>query len=163
LKAVPVVGTVIGGAQLANVAFDMIGSSRSPGLPALPGNFPALPGTGAPPQVGDRGTFQNDPNIAKALEGFAISKANLKTYYRAGVKGYVVMKDRNGDAYGIPKYLAVRFLGYKSAKKPPISVGDWEAVKRADRTVKKVRKVMTTMTRVDKAVGKGGKIKVKGK
>lgn len=139
--------------------------SPSSSLPALPaaGGLPALPGAGAPSIVGDRGWFQNDPNIVAALQPFAISKTNLRVGYRSPIKGYVIRYDSAGDPYAIPKSLARAYLGWKPSKKPPISVGDWEAVKRADRTVKKVRKIMTTMTRVDKAVGKGGKIKIAGR
>lgn len=166
LKAVPGLGTaltVAGG--IASASSLLGGGTRSPGLPQLPGGggFPALPGGGAPAVVGDRGIFQNDPNIVAALQPFAISKTNLRVGYRSPIKGYVIRYDSAGDPYAIPKQLARAYLGWKPSKKPPISVGDWEAVKRADRTVKKVRKIMTTMTRVDKAVGNGGKIKIKGR
>jgi hypothetical protein len=126
------------------------------------GGLPALPGTGGSnPIVGSRSIFRNDPNVVEALKPFAISMHNLRTSYRSPQKGFVIRRDQNGDPFAIPKTMAIKYLGYKNHKKPPISVGDWEAVKRADRTVKKVRKVMTTMTRVDNAVGKGGKVKVK--
>lgn len=169
MKAVPFVGTAL---SVANMASDVMGGfgggggGGGGGMPAMPtaryaGGLPALPGTaGSNPVVGQRGVFRNDPNVVEALKPFAISQHNLRQYYRAPMKGFVVRRDQNGDAFAIPKSMAIKYLGYKSHKKPPISVGDWEAVKRADRTVKKVRKVMTTMTRVDKAVGKGGKIKV---
>lgn len=163
--AIPVVGNVLSLAGGAAAIGSLIGGSKSPGLPQLPaaGGMPALPGAGAPPIVGSRGIFQNDPNIVAALQPFAISKTNLRVGYRSPIKGYVIRYDSAGDPYAIPKSLARAYLGWKPSKKPPISVGDWEAVKRADRTVKKVRKIMTTMTRVDKAVGAGGKIKIKGR
>jgi len=172
VSKIPVVGSVVKSVPFvggALAAADVVGSfnNRSPGqLPMLPtaaatSGLPTLPGTaGSSPVVGQRGWFQNDPNIVAALQPFAISKANLRTSYRSPLKGFVIRYDSNGDAFAIPKALARKYLGWKPSKKPPISVGDWEAVKRADRTVKKVRKVMTTMTRVDKAVGKGGKVKV---
>jgi len=166
LKAVPVVGTVLGAAGAVSSVVNAVsgGGRASVGqLPAMPGNLPALPGTaGAPDIVGSRSVFRDDPNVVEALKPFAIATRNLWTYYRAPIKGYVIRRDSAGDAYAIPKYLAKKYLGYKQHKKPPISVGDWEAVKRADRTVKKVRKIMTTMARVDKAVGKGGKVKIHG-
>jgi len=173
LKAVPFVGTAL---SVANMASDVMGGfggggggGGGGGMPALPtvaryssGGMPALPGSaGSNPVVGQRGIFRNDPNVVEALKPFAISMHNLRTCYRSPQKGFVIRRDQNGDPFAIPKAMAVKYLGYKTHKKPPISVGDWEAVKRADRTVKKVRKVMTTMTRVDKAVGKGGKVKVK--
>jgi len=164
LKATPLVGGALAAADFAG---GLMGGTRSPGqLPMLPtaaatSGLPTLPGTaGSNPVVGQRGWFQNDPNIVAALQPFAISKANLRQSYRSPIKGFVIRYDSNGDPFAIPKTMARKYLGWKPSKKPPISVGDWEAVKRADRTVKKVRKVMTTMTRVDKAVGKGGKVKV---
>jgi len=167
IKAIPVVGTV---ASIGSIGYDVYNAAKGygggggmPALPGMPAGMPALPGTGAAPvKMGERGWFQNDPNIVAALQPWAISKTNLKVSYRSPAKGFVIRYDSNGDPFAIPKKLAQAYLGWKPSKKPPISVGDWEAVKRADRTVKKVHKVMTTMTRVDKAVGKGGKVKVHG-
>jgi hypothetical protein len=174
LGAVPFVGSAL---SIAGMASDVMGGfggggGNSGAMPPMPmasmqgsygGGMPALPGSaGSNSIVGNRSIFRNDPNVVEALKPWAISAYNLRQYYRAPMKGYVIRRDQNGDPFAIPKHLAVKYLGYKNHKKPPISVGDWEAVKRADRTVKKVRKVMTTMTRVDKAVGKGGKIKVSG-
>lgn len=163
--AIPVIGNIAAAAGGVAAVSSMLGGRSGSSLPALPGaaGLPALPGAGAPAIVGDRGIFQNDPNIVAALQPFAISKANLRVGYRSPIKGYVIRYDSAGDPYAIPKSMARAYLGWKPSKKPPISVGDWEAVKRADRTVKKVRKIMTTMTRVDKAVGAGGKIKIKGR
>jgi len=165
LKAVPGVGTALSLAGAATGAYQLLGGGGGGGgLPALPqgftGGVPALPGGGAPPIVGDRSVFRDDPNIVAALQPFAISMRNLKQYYRAPIKGYVIRRDSAGDPYAIPKHLAKKFLGYKSAKKPPISVGEWEAVKRADRTIKKMKKITTTMTYVDKNI-KGGKVAVR--
>lgn len=165
IKAVPVLGTaasVVGG--IATASSLLGGGQRSPGLPQLPGGagLPALPGAGAPPIVGDRGIFQNDPNIIAALQPFAISKTNLRQYYRSPLKGYVIRRDSVGDPYAIPKSMARAYLGWKPSKKPIISVGDWQAVQRADRTVKKMRKVFRTMARVDKSIS-GGKVVIPGK
>ncbi len=162
-KMIPGMGTalsVIGGASAVGSLFG--GSKSGGGLPALPGvgGLPALPGGGAPPIVGDRGWLQNDPNIVAALQPFAISKTNLRMTYRSPLKGYVIRHDSKGDPYAIPKSLARAYLGWKPAKKPPISVGDWNAVRTADRVIKKMRKITTTMTKVDKGI-KGGKVTVK--
>lgn len=148
------------GAAAYSIGNSLTGSSGS-NLPLLPtgGGLPALPGAGAPPIVGDRGWLQNDPNIVAALQPFAISKANLKQCYRSPLKGYVIRYDSKGDPYAIPKSLARAYLGWKPAKKPPLSVGDWQAIQRADRATKKVRRIMTTITRVDKAVS-GGKVRI---
>lgn len=138
------------------------GGGGGSNLPALPGagGFPALPGMGAPGIVGKRGIFQNDPNIVAALQPFAIAKTNLKLCYRSPIKGYVIRYDSAGDPYAIPKKLAQAYLGWRPAKKPPVSVGDWQSLKRADRTVKKFKKIVSMVARVDKNVGKGGKVRV---
>lgn len=160
-KAIPGLGTVVSLAGAGYTAYDLVkGSGGGGGMPTLPSGFgglPALPGQGAPPIVGDRGWFQNDPNIADALKPFAISMTNLRTVYRSPLKGYVVVRDVKGDPYALPKPMARKYAGWRPSKKPPISVGEWEAVKRADRTIKKVKKITATMTRVDKNI-KGGKV-----
>lgn len=166
-KAVPGLGTVMAGASLATGLYNAVsGGSKSPGLPALPQGFagmPALPGgASSSPVVGDRGWLQNDPNIAEALKGWAISKTNLRTAYRSPLKGFVVVRDVNGDPYALPKKMARAYAGWKPSKKPPISVGEWEAVKRADRAAKKVRKAMTVIARVESGI-KGGKVVVRKK
>lgn len=127
------------------------GGGGLPALPGMPGGFPAT--------MGDRGIFRNDPNLPDNLKGWAISKANLKAYYRAP-KGFVIVYDSAGDPYGLPRKLAIMLKLWRPGHKPPISVGDYMAVKRADRTVKKFRKIYSMVARVDKNIGKGGKIKV---
>jgi len=135
------------------------GGGGGGGLPALPG-MSALPGAGMPSVVGNRGIFQNDPNVVAAIKPWAISKANLRVSYRSPVKGFVIRYDEKGDPYAVPKDMARKYLGWKAGHKPPISVGDYQALKRADRTVKKMRKVYSMIQRVDKNIGKGGKVRV---
>lgn len=176
---VPGLGTVVGAVGMAGTAYSAVkagqallrGGGSSAQLPALPGGslaggqtygLPALPGSaGAPPIVGKRSVFRDDPNIAEALKAWAISQRFLRQSFRSPMKGYVIVRDSVGDPYALPKAMAIKYAGYRPAKKPPISVGEWQSLKRADRTVKKVRKVVAMMSRVDKAVGKGGKVKVK--
>lgn len=166
LKAVPGLGTalaVAGGA--ASIASLVGGRGGSGGLPALPsggmGVLP-IPGMGAPETMGQRGIFQNDPNVIEAIKPWAISKANLKTYYRAP-KGFVIVYDQVGDPYALPRKMAQMLRLWKPAAKPPISVGDFKALKRADRTAKKVKKILAMTTRVDRNVGKGGRVLIKKK
>lgn len=125
-------------------------------LPALPGGMPGLPDT-----MGKRGIFRNDANVADMLKDWTISKGDLQTYYRAP-PGFVIIRDAVGDHCAIPRKLAIMLKLWKPAKKPPISVGDWQAVKRADRTVKKMKSIFRTTTRVDKNIT-GGKVNVAGK
>lgn len=165
IGAVPIVGNALalagGVATVSSMVGSRGGAAGLPALPAVSGGLPTLlPGAGAPGIVGDRGLFQNDPNIVAALQPFAISKTNLRIAYRSPIKGFVVVRDSAGDPYALPRALARKYAGWKPSKKPPISVGDWEAVKRADRTIKKVRKITSTMTKVDKAT-RGGKVVIK--
>jgi hypothetical protein len=162
--AIPVVGNVLAAAGGLATVSSMVGGGGggSAGLPMLPsGGLPAIPGQGALAQMGERGWFSNDPNIPDFLKPFAISKGNLKTYYK-GPKGTVIVHDSAGDPYALDRRLAIRFKLWKPAHKPPISVGDWQSVKRADRTVKKMRKIFRTTTRVDSKVT-GGKVVVAGR
>lgn len=159
-----VVKSIPGGAA-AYAAGNLLTSSLGGGggMPALPAGVgglpvPSFPGGMLPPKMGDRGIFQNDPNVIEAIKPWAISKANLKQYYRAP-KGFVIVYDSVGDPYAIPRKMAMWLRLWKPAAKPPISVGDWQAVKRADRTVKKMRKIFRTTTRIDKSIT-GGKVNV---
>lgn len=154
LKAVPVVGNALALAGAASAVSSAFGG-KSSGLPAMPGGLPALPGAsaGGLATMGNRGIFRNDANVADWMKPFTISKGDLRVQYRAP-KGFVVLRDSVGDPYAVPKQVA-RMLGWKPASKPPISVGDWNAVKKADRTVKKMRKIFAVTTRVDKQVTHG--------
>jgi hypothetical protein len=132
-------------------------TGSSGGMPALPtGGFPSLP---TAPGMGSRGVFSNDANVPAMLKEWTISKGDLKFYPRAP-KGFVICYDEKGDPFAIPKKIAMMLKMWRPAKKPPISVGDWQAVKRADRTVKKMKKIFSITTHVDKNIT-GGKIRVK--
>lgn len=157
------VTTVLPGASIAYTAYDagralMGGGSRST-MPALPAgaSMPALPLPGTVPGMGQRSIFRDDPNVPANIEQFVIPERELRTYYRAP-PGFVVLTDPNGQKFGVPKAIA-RQYGWRPAKKPPISVGDWQAVKRADRTVKRMKKIFRQTTAVDRNVS-GGKVVV---
>lgn len=165
-RAIPILGTAVTALSAADMARRALGGGGgAAGLPALPasGGLPTLPGTAmADPRVGMRSIFRDDPNIVEALQPFAIPARELRTYHRAPIKGFVVRYDSAGDPYAIPKTLARKYLGWKPSKKPPISVGEWEAIKRADRASKKIKKAMTTVARVDRNI-RGGKVVVPAK
>jgi len=139
LSKIPVVGT---GLALAGAATTLLsGNSGAPKLPALPGMAPGFGNTGFAgnsPYAGDRGIFQNDPNVPDWMKPAAIAKTNLKTFYRAP-RGYVVMYDAVGDPYGIPRDLARKYLGWKPAKKPLLSIRDTNAIRQAGRAIKKLQ------------------------
>jgi len=157
--AIPIVGNALALAGGAATISSFLGGGGSSGMPALPNlaGGPLMPG-GMNPLMGDRGIFQNDPNIPDFLKPFAISKTNLKQYFR-GPRGTVIVHDEVGDPYALDRKLAIRFKLWRPGHKPPISVGDWQAVKKADRTVKKMKKVFRVTTSVDKHIS-GGKVVV---
>jgi hypothetical protein len=129
-------------------------SGSKGGMPALPAaGMPAFPST-----MGSRGVFSNDANVPAMLKEWTISKGDLKFYPRAP-KGFVICYDEKGDPFAIPKKIAMMLKMWRPAKKPPISVGDWQAVKRADKTVKKMKKIFSVTTHVDKNIN-GGKVRV---
>ncbi|MEJ2746294.1 MAG: hypothetical protein P8123_11525 [bacterium] len=119
------------------------------GLPALPvAQTKAIQSTSpgglpVPWWKGPGGKLQmpwSDPRIPEYLKQFALDDAYLKTYYRAP-RGYVVLRDANGRPFAINKAMAKSFGLWKPRKKPPISVSDWQAFKKAERVEKKLKKI----------------------
>jgi len=137
-SAVPGLGLAMSAASIGTSLMDMGRSSSSSitGMPALP----ALP-----PLAGERSIFRNDPNSSKSVEAVAIAKGDLVVSYRRprghAYKNYVVVRDNNGDPMAVPKTVARQNFGWKPNKKPPISVGQWSAVKKASRVVKTLKKI----------------------
>ena len=147
---------LVPGASLAYTAYD-IGKEFIPqgggggggALPPVPmGGIPGLPSKfrqqmrqpAAPSTMGERSVFRNDPNTIEALKPYAISMHNLSTYYRAP-KGFVVVRDQNGDPMGIPKVMARQMGLWRPSAKPPISATDWRHFKRAAAVSKKLNKI----------------------
>lgn len=128
LKATGIGATVLGIGQA------LIPQGGGGGMPMLPGaaGLPMAPG------MGERSIFRDDPNVVEALKPFAISTRNLKQFFRAP-KGFVIMRDAVGDAYGIPKKIAQQYLGWKPAKKPLLSIRDTSALRRAGTAIKKLQ------------------------
>lgn len=165
LKAAPIVGTAYAAYDIAKDIGNVYGKPKSSRLapPALAGipmlTTPGTGGTGIIPK-GPGGRMQlpwSDPSTPTSLQQFSLDDQYLKTYYRAP-KGYVVVRDANGRPFPMLKWAARKFGMWKPNKKPPISVGEHQAIKRADRAVKKIKKAMTTISRVDRNVSKGGKV-----
>lgn len=148
LKSVPYVGTALTALDLASNVFGGLGGSNASGNTGIGGGLPALPGMpGSNPYAGKRTILGNDPNIAAALQGFAISKSHLRMFYRAP-KGYVIRHDEKGDAYAIPKALARKYLGWKPAKKPLLSIRDTNAIHHAATAIKKFEKMEKTIKHI---------------
>lgn len=179
LKVLGAASTAYGGAQaIKKIAGTVQGAPMPLGLPALPGvrsnqtTFktgaitPGQTGGGWNPMKwiprGPGGRMQlpwNDPSIPAFLKQFALDDSFIRPAMR-GPRGYVIVRDADGQPYPVLKKVAQQFGLWKPSKKPPISVGDFQALKRADRTVKKMRKIYATIARVDKATTKGGKVTI---
>jgi hypothetical protein len=82
----------------------------------------------------------SDPRVPGYLKQFALDDAYLKVYYRAP-KGYVVVRDPQGRPFAVSKVIARQFGLWKPKRKPPISVGDWQAFKKAERVEKKLKRI----------------------
>jgi len=146
---IPGVGTVLGGAALVSSFFP--GGGGNGGGGAMPPMPQGMTGIGSPvpfdPMMGKRSIFRDDPNIIEGLKPWAIPTRGLRQFFRAP-KGFVIRRDSAGDAFGIPKFMAKKFLGYKEADKPPISVRDWNHLKGADRVIKKFREIEKRAMRI---------------
>jgi hypothetical protein len=117
------------------------GGSDAPAMPAMPG-MPALPDNSGLYNV------THGPGGALAIPGFGPNKmagartlddSYLKVAYRAP-KGYRVVRDEKGKPYAMEKHDAIRAGLSKRHHRPPISVGQWHALKKAKHVVKVLRK-----------------------
>lgn len=108
-----------------NNPFDNLNFDTNPGiLPRGPGGGLQLPFSGADPMA--------------ALKQFSLDDQFLKISYRAP-KGYVVLRDASGRPFPVLKKAAQYYGLWKPAKKPPISVGDWQAFLKAGKVMKKLK------------------------
>jgi hypothetical protein len=179
VRAAPMVGkaaTVAGVGYAGYKAVSSMGGggggpTAMPTMPALPamanedmGNQHAGPsGQGAwgliPWWKGPGGRLQfpwNDPSAPQPLKQFALDDSYLKLTYRAP-KGYVVIRDSDGQPLPVLKMAAQKMGYWRPHKKPPISVGEWQAVKRAHGAVKKMHRIFRVTTNVERNI-KGGKV-----
>lgn len=159
-RAVPGLGTALAAYEGVKLVSSLVSPSTpsvSSALPAPPtaGQLPLLtPGSTTVPMGstsgpgllprGPGGSLQwpwKDPRIPEYLKQFAIDDGYLKTAVRAP-RGYVVIRDAEGRPFGVNKEIAKAFKIWRPKKKPPISVTDWQSLKRANSTVKKLKKVV---------------------
>lgn len=160
-RAVPFVGTALAayeGIQLVNditggaagkaLGFGGSAPSTPAGLPLVtPGSTEIPMGSTSGPGLLPRGPggalqwWWNDPNIPEYLKKFAIDDGYLKVAVRAP-KGYVVLRDKEGRPFGVNKEIAKAFKIWRPKKRPPISVTDWQALKKAHSTVTKLKGVV---------------------
>lgn len=150
-KMVPGLGTVLGAASLGMTAYSAVqglrgavGGGGMPALPSMGGGAMMLPSN---PAMGSRGIFRNDANLPDALKPFAISKGDLKQYYRAP-KGFIIRHDSAGDAYAVPKKIAKAYLGWRPAKKPLLSIRDTNAIRHAGSVINKLTKFEKTVKKI---------------
>lgn len=141
--------TSIGKEVFKGAAKDYVGSKLKPSTKGtnVSGNQLPMPlpgqtgGFGLPRGVDNKLQLPwHDPSIPAAMKPFALDDSFLKSYVRAP-KGYVVVRDPNGRPYAILKSYARSNGLWTPAKKPPISVRDWHAFKKAQAVAKKLRKI----------------------
>jgi hypothetical protein len=158
LLSKPVVKVAAATAATLGVGAVAQAASQSNNLPMLPSGsgLPALPGmqtqmmqqAGAgglpvPFWKGPGGSLQmpwNDPRIPQVLRQFALDDAYLRQSVRAP-RGYVVVRDAQGRPYAVERAMAVKMKVWKPARKPPISAGDWNKYRTAQRVAKKLMKI----------------------
>lgn len=126
----------------------------------LPGQLSVVPGTtggfGLP--RGPGGSLQapwSDPRIPDFLKQFAIDDRFLRNVPRAPA-GYVVLRDASGRPFGVLKQVAKAFKLWSPKQRPPISVKDWNALKRGCSTVRKMQRV----AKMANALGKRKKLAI---
>lgn len=121
----------------------MSGGSLPPIAAAAATPAPTKPGGLPIGWKGPGGKLQapwSDPRIPEYLKQFALDDAYLTPVYRAP-RGYVVIKDAKGRPFAVNKAMAKAFGLWKPKRKPPISVSDWQAFKKAERVEKKLKKI----------------------
>lgn len=158
LKAIPYAGAVYTAVDVAGSlgAFGRRGGGAPP-APALPGAIPGLPAVTSPSTGpggfwwrGPGGKYQlpwNDPKVHDALKAFALDDSALRTYYRAP-KGYVVVRDENGRPYPLRKDVARRIGWWRPSAQPPMSVTEWQSLKRSNKVVRTLKKMNSMAKRV---------------
>jgi hypothetical protein len=138
-------------ASSSPVSMPSYSGGSSGGLPALQLAAPQTKaiqqsspgGLAVPWWKGPGGKLQapwSDPRIPEYLKQFALDDAYLQTYYRAP-RGYVVVRDASGRPFAVNKAIARSFGIWRPKKKPPISVSDWQAYKKAERVEKKLKRI----------------------
>jgi len=176
LKVAGALSTAYGGYQAVKAVG---GAIRGPATPGFTGGLPALPGVmgnkpivGKLPMPGATGGFGvprgpggkmqlpwNDPSVPALLKQYSLDDSYIKMALRAP-KGYVIVRDPDGQPYPMLKEAARKLGLWKPGKKPPISVGEHQSLLRAHSTIKQMKKIFAKTAYVEKNVGKGGKVKV---
>lgn len=155
------VKTAAGGAAAAGLGYGLANVTSGGQSMQLPINFgnnmslPSLAATNTAMQAsspgglpvpfwkGAGGKLQmpwSDPKIPEYLKQFALDDAYLRQYVRAP-RGYVVVRDANGKPFAVLKKIAQQAGIWRPSRKPPISAGDWNKFKTAERVEKKLMKI----------------------
>lgn len=126
------------------------------GLPALPGGggFPMLPGGGGMMEAaamqqavsGRKGTASMPPLTMEMIQqleaaGLMIGYKDLRPAFRSPRKGFVVVHPGGTATFALRKDVAKAWGLWKPSSKPPISAGDWNAIRKANQVVKKLARM----------------------
>jgi len=141
--------------RAASFRAQYLGSGSTPGvLPSLPSapTVSGVPDVNRFPQMSGYGGKMNQPGypgfdaaayqrgIDQFIANFGGDPTTLKIFWRAP-KGMIVLYDSTGQPWPVNKKAAITAGFFKIAKKPPISVKDYQALKGATRTINKLKKV----------------------
>lgn len=166
-KVTPGLSTVVGAASLGFDAYNALKPSPSNtgigpplgGLPALPGmNYAAA---GLPTTTGGIKTIHSSPVVptdkasidAWISAGLIVPYNKLRPALRAP-RGYRVVHV-NGITVGMRADIARRLHLVGPTHKPPISVGQWHALKKAGHTIKVLNKVEKEAKKLARFATKG--------
>lgn len=181
---IPLLGNVASAVNLASSGMDIYhamtgggsGGSGGAGLPAVPGGLPALPmaastsTTQMPMPMPGGGSSMKTVHLSPMMPtdkatidawiaaGLIIPFNALHTAYRAP-KGFRVVHV-NGMTIAVRSDVARKMHLVAPSHKPPISVGEWHSLKRAQRTIKKVRKIHGLIKMVSDHTTSSGQVKI---
>jgi len=121
-------GGIIGEARRFGGGTSFANFDPNPGiLPRGPGGKLAIPFT--------------NPDVPPHLVPFTLDDQFLRFTLRAP-KGYIVARIPGIKPFPLRRDMAIKFNIWRPAKKPPISVTDWESLKRADKVIRKLKVVV---------------------
>lgn len=165
-KSLPFVGTALAAYQV----YSAVTSPSSSGpMPPPPGSGGDNSGPGLLPR-GPGGALQapwNDPSPTASQKPHALDDSYLKKSYRAP-HGYIVGYDPHGRPFALEREWAKknpyydahgRMKKFHPAHKPPVSVGDYHALKRSHHTIKKFDKIFKLVAVVKHNTDKHGHVK----
>ena len=138
-----VAGTAVaaGGVALAKTTFGGAKVGALPALPALQSGGMAASSSFSPGGSGIMPVPNPGAPNQYAPKPMVLDATYARAYYRAP-KGYVILRDPNGQLYCVEKHYARKNGWWKPARKPLLSATDSYHLKRNQQLIKKARKAI---------------------